>query len=258
MKTIAALQRGLQVLEILREYEPATLDELTRRSGLPKPTVLRILRTLAESHVAYQALSDRRWRLGAQMPVAKGDTAAVRLAEVAGPVLDRLCRRVLWPSDIGVFREGAVRVLETSRRRSPFLVNRNVTTQRIHVLPSAMGRTILAWSSTAVRARILAEMADRGDGQDRLPLPEGFEDYLAAIRATGYATRLRGYYVILPREGRISAIAVPVRLGDGEIAAINLSWLTSAATEADLAAATLGPLRAAAAEIETGLATARA
>lgn len=254
MKPIIALQRGLQVLDILRDCEPATLEEVTRLSQLPKPTVLRILRTLAESRVAYQALSDRRWRVGAQLPTLRSDNPDARLAEVAGPVLDRLCRQVLWPSDIGVFRDGAVKVLETSRRRSPFLVNRHVTTHRIHVLPSAMGRTILAWSSEAERRRILAEMAAQGNGPDRLPPPPDLDGFLAAIRDTGYATRQRGYFVIQPREGQISAIAVPVWLGEGRIAAVNLSWFTSAATEADLAAATLKSLRQAAAEIEETLA----
>lgn len=254
MKPIIALQRGLQVLEILRDCEPATLEEVTKLSHLPKPTVLRILRTLAESRVAYQALSDRRWRVGAQLPTLRSDNPDARLAEVAGPVLDRLCRQVLWPSDIGVFRDGAVKVLETSRRRSPFLVNRHVTTHRIHVLPSAMGRTILAWSPDAERARILAEMAAMGAGPDRLPLAPGFDAFLEAIRTKGYATRQRGYYVIQPREGQISAIAVPVQIGDGRIAAVNLSWFTSAASETDLAAATLGALRQAATEIEETLA----
>ena len=258
MKPIIALQRGLQVLEILRDLEPATLDEITREADLPKPTVLRILRTLAASRVAYQALSDRRWRTGAHLPTARGDNPDSLLAEVAGPVMDRLCRDVLWPSDIGVFRDGAVKVLETSRRRSPFLVNRNVTTHRIHVFPSAMGRVILAWSSAEVRARLLAELAAKGSDSDRMPPPPDLDAYLEGIRQTGYATRRRGYYVILPREGRISAIAVPVHLGKGEVAAVNLSWLTSAATEADLVATALGPLTAAAREIEEGLAAAQA
>ncbi|MCA2013715.1 helix-turn-helix domain-containing protein [Cereibacter sphaeroides] len=257
MKVITALQRGLQVLEILRDLEPATLEEITRESGLPKPTVLRILRTLAASRVAYQALSDRRWRTGAQMPTARPDNADALLAELAGPVLDRLCREILWPSDIGVFQDGAVQVLETSRRRSPFLVNRNVTTHRIHMLPSAMGRVILAWSEPARRAEILSIMAARGEGVDRVPPGPDFDDYLTEIRTRGYATRQRGYYVILPREGRISAIAVPVHLGGGRIAAVNLSWMTSAATEAEIAASALPLLRDAARQIEGALAEAQ-
>ncbi|MDD7972697.1 helix-turn-helix domain-containing protein [Roseinatronobacter alkalisoli] len=255
MKRIASLERGLLVMDFLRRSGPMSLAEVTQRSGLPKPTVLRILRTLAAAGVAHQGLADRLWRLSPQNNPATGnDDPDARLTEIAGVMLDALCRKVLWPSDIGVYRDGAIQVLENSRRMSPFLVNRDVISQRIHVLPSAMGRAILAWSSADIRERILSELPVLGGGIDRaLPPAADLDASLARIRARGYAARQKGYFVSIPREGRVMAIAVPVDLGQGRVAAVNLSWVASAMTETDFVGRHLDELSATARHIEAAL-----
>jgi len=254
LKRINALERGLQVINLLRHSGPVTLSELTQRSGMPKPSLLRILRTLAGCGVAHQGLADRRWRLLPQdAPIAADDPDA-RLTEVAAGVLDTLCRNVLWPSDIGVYRDGAIKVLENTRRMSPFLVNRDVISTRIHVLPSAMGRVILAWSPPAERQRILNELPVLGGGIDRVPPSAAELDKAqAAIRARGYAARQKGYFVSVPREARVMAIAVPVDLGHGRVAGVNLSWVASAMSETAFVQRHLGELTAAARRIETAL-----
>jgi len=254
MKRITSLERGLMVMDLLRRSGPMALAEVTRRSGLPKPTVLRILRTLAGAGVAHQGLADRLWRLSPLGPAPVQDDPDARLTEVAGVMLDALCRKVLWPSDIGVYRGGAIQVLEHSRRMSPFLVNRDVTSQRIHVLPSAMGRAILAWSPEATRQRILSELPVLGGGMDRTPPPADELDAAhAAIRARGFAARQKGYFVSVPREARVMAIAVPVYLDNGRVAAVNLSWVASAMTEAEFVTHHLDELTATARRIEEAL-----
>ncbi|MFN4098822.1 MAG: helix-turn-helix domain-containing protein [Pararhodobacter sp.] len=252
MKRITSLERGLLVMDLLRRGGPMALAEVTQRSGLPKPTVLRILRTLAGSGVAHQGLADRLWRLSPQS-LLKDDPDA-RLTEIAGVMLDALCRKVLWPSDIGVYRDGAIQVLENSRRMSPFLVNRDVISQRIHVLPSAMGRAILAWSPEATRHRILSELPMLGGGADRTPPPAAeLEREHALTRTRGYAARQKGYFVSVPREARVMAIAVPVDLGSSRIAAVNLSWVASAMTETEFVANHLEELTDTAKRVEHAL-----
>jgi IclR family mhp operon transcriptional activator len=48
-----------------------------------------------------------------------------RLAEIAAPVIDRLCRKISWPSDLAVLSERGpyMTLKETSRPNSPFLLN---------------------------------------------------------------------------------------------------------------------------------------
>ena len=256
LKRIESLRRGLSVMDLLQGSGPLSLAELARQSGLAKATLLRILLTLEEAGHARRGLADGLWHPGAQG--VHGPAPERRLAQISGPPLDRLCQKVLWPSDVGVYDTRTIRVLETSRRMSPFLVNR-VVNYGIHVLPSAMGRAILAWSPEAEREAILDDLRKSDEPHDRLAAhPDKVAQLIEETRARGYATRHPGYFVNVRREALVSAIAVPVLSQGGVIAAVNLSWLTSAATEADLVATALGPLTAAAREIEEGLAAAQA
>ncbi|WOI55809.1 helix-turn-helix domain-containing protein [Palleronia sp. LCG004] len=246
-KRIEALRRGLLVLDHLGRDGPQSLASLARATGLPKPTLLRILDTLEATGHVRRGLIDGLWRA----TVARHDAPlpGSLLAEICAPLLDRLCQRILWPSDIGIHREGTIRILETSRRLSPFLGNRTVA-DSIHVFPSAMGRAILAFTSEADRDRILAEVAMRDTPHDR-PARDAaaMARLVAEVRAKGYGARNIGYYVSAPREAQVSAIAVPVMMGDIAIAAINLSWVARAMTEAEIVAAHLDDLRSAAGTI---------
>lgn len=251
-KQIEALRRGLVVLDLLDSGGPHALADLAKTTLLAKPTLLRILGTLAATGHVRRGLMDGLWRSTGRQRPSPGPSDL--LAEVSAPVLDALCQRVLWPSDVGRYRDGAIRVLETSRRLSPFLVNRTIA-EGIHVMPSAMGRAILAFTSDADRARIMDGLITRGAPYDvAVRDPAALESMIASVRAKGYAVRHPGYYISVPQEGLVSAIAVPVMMDGIAIAAINLSWITSAMTEANFAAAHLADLQRAAAALSENFA----
>ena len=251
VKSIDALKRGLEVYRRLERSGPVGLSALSRETGLSKATLLRILKTLSAAGFVRQQFTDRKWlAAGAGEDGGRHD----RMARVAGPVLDTLCQRVLWPSDVGIYENGSIRVLETSRRPSPFLVNRDILMRNIHVLPSAMGRAILAWSSPGRQERILQDLTASEEAHD-LPArsPAVVSEIVSETLARGYARRSAGYFISAPREARVTAVAVPV-LSDGEaIAAINLSWVTGAMSETVFETDLLGALRAAAKQIAEGL-----
>lgn len=73
LATSAAL-RAFVVLECIASTEHSpTLDEITRASGLPKPTVYRILQLLVRSSLVEREVHDRRYSVGSR-------TAALALA----------------------------------------------------------------------------------------------------------------------------------------------------------------------------------
>ena len=248
VKRIEALGRGLRVLDLLEQTGPTSLAQLASDTGIAKATLLRILVTLEAAGFVRRRLADRFWQTTLRNR-SEPDMQGSAIAEIAGPVLDALCQEVLWPSDVGIYRDGAIRVLETSRRLSPFLVNRDVISRRIHVMPSAMGRAILAWSAPEAQTQMLAEVAAAADddayesvARDRRRVAE----LLAETRGRGYAVRHPGYFVSARREAQITAFAVPVLHEDRPVAAINLSWVASAMCEADFVAQHLARLRKAA------------
>ena len=58
VKSIRALERGLDVLQALQTGPGAGLKDLHAITGLPKATLLRILRTLAERNLVWQRMAD--------------------------------------------------------------------------------------------------------------------------------------------------------------------------------------------------------
>ena len=61
-KTIRALERGLDIMQILQTKGFATLNEIYQVSGLPRPTILRILRTLVGAGWVRRGLEDGFYR----------------------------------------------------------------------------------------------------------------------------------------------------------------------------------------------------
>lgn len=251
VKSIRALARGLDVFKTLHQRRTASLQELYDDTGLAKPTLLRILKTLEEGGMARRSLGDGRYRISASVrffgqSLSENDA----IAEQAAPVLDRLCRDVLWPSDISVYKDGAMEIIENSRHQTPFLVNRDRIGFRVHMLMSAMGRIYLAFSPAAERRAILARLAQSDDPYDRAArrLPAVLSN-LARDRARGYAVREAGYGSWFGGRGQGDAIAVPVLQGKRVLACLSLSWAVGATTQAQMVARHLGQLQAAAAEI---------
>ncbi len=250
VKTIRALSRGLSVIRALEGDGPATLHELAGRTELPKPTLLRVLRTLEDDGFVRRGIGDRLYHHTIRTARPADDGWKSVLAEVAAPILDRFCNAVLWPSDLGIYDNGVIHVQETTRRLSPFLLNRDVLRADIHVLPSAMGRAVLAWSGAERREAILRRLVGLGHRPDAMAKDrEAIDALLKETVEKGYASRRQGYFITHRREAEMSAIARPIMAGGEAVGAVNLAWVSGALSETEFAGLYLARLTAAAAEI---------
>lgn len=64
----SATLRAFALLELIAEATtPPTLDELTRASGLPKPSVYRILRLLTRGGLAQREVHEKRYAIGSRL-----------------------------------------------------------------------------------------------------------------------------------------------------------------------------------------------
>ncbi len=227
VKTIRSLQRGLQVVHLLEEHGRMTLQDLHFFSGLPKATLLRVLATLEEQGWTKRTLGDQSYRLSFDA-VSMGSKLLpdTELMELAAPVLDQLCQRVFWPSDIAVFTGMTMQIMETSRRQAPFLINRKVMGIKPHVLFSALGRVYLANCPEAERREIIQRLQNSNLREDRTARNEKWlQRLLEETRQQGYGVREPGYWTSATEVGSdLSAIAVPVFIGKEVKACINLLW----------------------------------
>ena len=119
-KLIKSLERGLLVLQALQMQPDSSLRELHAFTGISKPSLLRILHTLARSGVVTRRLADGRYRIGAMLSHTPSRREhRDRIAEAAAPILERLCERVSWPSDLMVPAGDHMEIRETSRATQP-------------------------------------------------------------------------------------------------------------------------------------------
>jgi IclR family mhp operon transcriptional activator len=256
---IKSLERGLRVLQALQMQPDSSLHELYMLTRISKPSLLRILHTLSRSAVITRRLADGRYRIGlnfAQSPSRRQHRD--RVAEAAAPVLERLCERASWPSDLMVPSGDHMEIRETTRTRSPFLLEQERIGWRVNWLLSGVGRAYLAFCPAKERQRVVDLLRSSSKAEDRLARdPERLNAILAETRARGYGTRdpihVGGHYGGPPHADGLLAIAVPLRHRGRVIGAINMLWLRPAFTVEAFAQRYLSELRAAAEEISDSL-----
>ncbi|MFD2782072.1 helix-turn-helix domain-containing protein [Novosphingobium pokkalii] len=177
MKTVRALERGLDVLLQVQARRAASLHEMHVALGLPKATLLRMLQTLGQKGLIWQRLAD-----GAYLPHvdARARSQALTLehvAEVASPWLKALSTRVSWPSVLAMPRLDHMEIVETNsplfRLDSATLGPVGVKLSYIH---TATGRAYLAACREDERDAIIARLRPRHP-------QEGSEADLRAILA---------------------------------------------------------------------------
>ena len=112
VKSVRALERGLDVLNEIQQRRAASLNELHLALGLPKATLLRMLVTLSSRGLIWQRLADGAYLASMirDARVPRGDVST-RLAEIASAELAALSSRVAWPSVLAVPRLDHVEIV---------------------------------------------------------------------------------------------------------------------------------------------------
>jgi IclR family transcriptional regulator, mhp operon transcriptional activator len=248
-RIVRGLVRGLAVLRALNERNNATASQLARATGLPRPTVYRLIETLkAAGYVAPGATQDT-FRLAVSVrALSDGFDDEAWVTAIAAPILKELGRRIVWPSDFATFDGDAMVIRETTHASSPLSINREKVGFRPPVLLSAVGLAYFAHLPEAEREAVQRALAagDRADA--KLARNRKAVDALVAeVRRRGYGFREGG---ISPKTG---SIAVPVMWRGRPLAGINMHYILSAMTMAQVVERYLPAMREAAQRIERAL-----
>ena len=228
VKSVRALERGLDVLLEIHRSRAASLRELHHSTGLPKATLLRMLLTLSKRGLVWQRLADGAFlpsRLHKSMDWRADSNSA--LAELASPHLAELSRRVAWPSILAVPRLDHVEIIETNspmnRLDSAVLGPIGVKLSYIH---TATGRAYLCACDPVERAALLNRIRPAGGDAAGDAL---IEQIVRETQARGYSQRHPPHpwadrsKTDVATDGRRS-IAVAVMVHDHAVGAINIAW----------------------------------
>lgn len=251
VKSIAALRRGLEVLQRIDGPQGLALHELHARSGIPKASLLRILRTLEEARLIERRAGDGTYlrRAAAAPPPQRPGQG---LAEAAAQGLRALRERMDWPSDLAMRKGLRMRVVDSNRAWFGPAWRRRVIGVEVDMLGSAMGRAYLAFCPAAEREALIADLLPQDSARARKR--EWLEQVLARTRRCGYGSR-DALYAGPDADGdsRLSAIAVPVFSGEQVAACISCVWPVGSVDLPEVISGALAQLVRQAAAIEARL-----
>jgi IclR family mhp operon transcriptional activator len=261
VKTIRALDRGLEVLECLHKARSASLHDLFLATGLPKATLTRVVVTLEKRGLVWQRVEDGAYMSSHTFqprPSQMNDENF--LVETASPVMERLCKKVNWPSILAVPRLDYMEVIETNRPKSYFShIPIGPIGFKINMLRSASGRAYLAFCSESERAAVLQRLvASEDPGNFLAHRPSMIKKIISDTQKLGYgvrATDFGGHFDKTRRESDDSrdSIAVPIWAGTEVIAVINLTWMHKAASVDQIVKSHLSAVKDASQEITAKL-----
>lgn len=240
------LQRGLAVYSFVLRHPGASFTEIRHATGLSKAVTHRMLAALERDGFVWRALSDggyRARRLPEPVPAAQDGTDAQLAGASVAPLLE-LNAALAWPSDVFVFAGSHMRLQESSRRHSPFVINAEAVGREVDCLPTAVGRAWLGALAPAALAAALDGLHRCGEWQRQAALCA--DDPLEAIAAAGrngYAFRDPAYLGQDGRDDRLQGLAVPIPSRTGPLGSVNLVWLRTAMSAETALATALAPLR---------------
>lgn len=247
---VRALTRGLEILRALNLGSGSSARQLAEATGLPRPTVYRLLGTLCdEGYTARDATGDRYRVTNRVRGLSDGFDDEAWVVEVAIPLMKTLCEDIVWPVSLATLDRDAMLVRVTTDGQSPLTLTHFAAGDRLPVLGAATGRAYLAFCSQARCEAVLDLLAHSDDPADEMARhrPQVYR-MLDETRSRGFAIRERGPF-------KTASLAVPVRGTQGVVASLSMRYLDSAMDLSESVERFVGPLSAAAAAIESRLCT---
>lgn len=237
---VQSVRRALQILKVLNDVRIASVGDIHAATGLPKPTIVRMLDTLiADGYVARDNMCSGYHVTHLVRELGAGYDGIAEFIEVARPFAIDLTARIKWPVAFGTFDGDAMAIQFWTGTISPWVHASTLVGNRPNLMTSAMGRAYVAFCSEAQQEEIIAGYR----ANPRIAFgPEEEDSYrrlLRHVKARGYALRAPHTE---PR--RNTTIAMPVLDRDGApLAAITVSYFTSAVPVKEVPATIIAPLR---------------
>jgi IclR family transcriptional regulator, pca regulon regulatory protein len=241
VKAIESLLKGLAVLQVFTG-DPAgmKLPEVTRKTGMPRATVYRILQTLVTAGYLHYFQAEGVYRLAPKvLSLGYAALSGLDLAETAEPQLRELSRRLDQNVNLGVLQGHEVVYIVRIKVRRILGIDLAVGS-RLNAYNSAMGKALLAFLEPDRLDAVIETIAQDPTARDRIgERGQLLRQQLAEVRELGYSVS-DGETV----SGLISA-AVPVRGRFGWVeGAVNLPVFSQFCTRRELETDLLPHLRA--------------
>lgn len=203
---VKALDRGLQILDHLRINDRGlSLEEMRSSTGIPKPTLIRLLATLESRRLVYKEDTTGSYTLGVGViELSRAYLANLDLHYVARPIMFRLMTATSETAHLGVMDQMSVIYLDMVRPTEPVGTMIASPGLRLPGHCTAMGKAMLSCLEKDELVRLMAEHNLERRTLNTITSVDGLLADLQEARKRGYAVDHEELVI------GIRAIAAPV------------------------------------------------
>jgi IclR family transcriptional regulator, mhp operon transcriptional activator len=231
-ETVEAAARTLRLLEELNRHRVASIETLHKATGLPKSTIVRLMKSLCA--MGYAA-NDRRqggYAVASRVKsLSYGFHGDPLVVEAARPWALAFTEQYQWPIAIAVLDTTSVVIRFSTIPDSPVSPFHGTINMRLGLLRRALGRAYLAFCPPAERSMLLDMLArSSAEPEDRLAVDRRRAlALLAAIRKQGFAERDP---MVEPRSS--GTVAVPIVTDRRVLATAGMTYFMSALDHSEI------------------------
>src|SRR3954470_13252109 len=186
--TVSALERGIAVLRCFTETRRVlTSTELSKLTGVPRPTVTRLASTLVTLGLMKQEPEGDRYMLGpGVVSLARVFLAGLDVRAIARPHMQALAEDAGGSVYLAVPDGHDMVIIEACRPRTTMLAPRLDVGSRAPIANSALGRAYL-WALSKEERHGLLESLRLARGSDWAGLEPGMKKAVAEAGQLGYS-----------------------------------------------------------------------
>lgn len=206
-----AVDRALQILEIIADQGPQGASAIARELGVHRSTAFRLLATLEGRRFVVRE-HDGSYSLGSgAMRIAGAVTTRVDFSRESQGVCDEVTAELGETSNVAILVDGAAVNIAQTTGTSSVAVRDQFVGQRTPAHATSSGKTLLAYAGEEQWERAGRRLTRYSD--TTITAPQRLREEMQAIRERGWGSALAEW------QDHTNAVAVPVFAGDGTVVA---------------------------------------
>lgn len=247
---VQSVVRAFELLAELNRHRVSTIAQLHDAVDLPKPTIVRLLKTLASmGYVTNDKRQGGYLVTSGVQELSSGYHGDPLVVEAGRPWAVEFTRRHRWPIAIAVLDYDAVMIRCSTIPDSPISPFHATINMRLPILTRALGRAYIGFCSPSERDTLLSALAASKHPEDAIARNRSAAmRIIEATKRAGYAMRATN---VEPRSS--STVAVPIRRDSRVLATIGMTYFRSAMRHQDLVKTYVPLLQECARNIEVSL-----
>ena len=227
---VRSLIRGLEIIETLNKLGSASISEISLITNLPRGTVYRMLETLVDADYLTKNKNDNRYRLLSKIKtLSDGFTDSDWIFSIAKPLIEKLCKELIWPISIATCNGREMILRETTDANSPLALKKISGGFRVPILGSAAGRVFLAYTDHINRKRILSNLSKDNSYQSNVIANDS-----KSINKIIIDVKTHGFSIYSRVDLKQSVFALPINTYNRIIGTIALRFIDSAINKKEI------------------------